>query len=147
MNFNKAIVVGNVAKQPETRSLPSGQNVTTFSIATNRVWYDAQKNKKEEAQFHNIVAFGRLADVAQKYLQKGAIALVEGRIQYRSFEGKDGQKKFFTEIVAEALQLGPRRAGGDMPQATPASSAKKQPEPEVPTVSEDDINIEEEIPF
>ena len=147
MNFNKAIIVGNVAKQPETRSLPSGQNVTTFSVATNRVWYDAQKNKKEEAQFHNIVAFGRLADVAQKYLQKGGIVLVEGRIQYRSYEGKDGQKKFFTEIVAEALQLGPRRTGGDMPQATPASSPKKQPEPEVPTVSEDDINIEEEIPF
>lgn len=149
MNFNKAIILGNVVNVPEVKSLPSGMSVATFRVATNRVWYDAQKNKKEESQFHNIVMFGRLADIAQKYLQKGGLVMIEGRIQYRSWEGKDGQKKFFTEIIAESLQLGPRKTAGDasMNAAPPAPHQTKSPDPEVPTVSEDDINIEEEIPF
>lgn len=147
MFFNKAIILGNVVGQPETRSLPSGMNVASFKVATNRVWYDAQKNKKEEAQFHNIVAFGKLADTAQKYLQKGALVLIEGRIQYRSWEGQDGQKKYFTEIVAEGLQLGPRKAGGDTRGTSEPVANTKSLEREVPTISEDDINIEEEIPF
>lgn len=144
MNFNKAIVLGNVTKDPESRTLPSGQSVTSFSVATNRVWYDAQRNKKEEAQFHNIVAFGKLADTARQYLTKGSLVLIEGRIQYRSWDKQDGTKGYRTEIVTESLQLGPRRVGGSSPNPQP----KKEPsEPEVPTVREDDIDIEEEIPF
>jgi len=146
MNFNKAVIVGRVTNQPETRTLPSGQSVASFGVATNRVWYDAQKTKKEDVQFHNIVVFGKLAQTASQYLQKGALVLIEGRIQYQSWEGKDGQKHYRTEIVAESLQLGPRKAGGSETPA-PAPPKNTAPETEVPTVSEDDINIEEEIPF
>ncbi len=144
MNFNKAIVLGRVTNQPEMRSLPSGQSVTSFGVATNRVWKDAQGNKKEDAQFHNIVLFGKLADTAGKYLQKGSLILIEGRIQYRSWEGQDGQKKFRTEIVGETMQLGPRAMGAGQPAP---QAAKKKAGEEVPTVSEDDVNIEEDIPF
>lgn len=150
MNFNKAIILGRVVKQPETRSLPNGQSVCTFSIATSRVWYDAQRNKKEEAQFHNIVTFGKLADIAGQYLQKGGLVLIEGRIQTRSWE-KDGQKQYRTEILAESLQLGPKKMEGGGSSGPTTSSAPrtntKSSEREVPTISEDDINIEEEIPF
>lgn len=146
MNFNKAIILGRVTNQPEKRALPSGQSVCSFGVATNRVWYDAQRNKKEEVQFHNIVAFAKLADIASQYLQKGALVLIEGRIQYRSWEDKDGQKRFRTEIVAEGLQLGPK-AMGQQGSNTPSLTKKESQEAEVPTVSEDDIDIEEEIPF
>lgn len=146
MNLNKAFVLGNVVRQPETRSLPSGQNVCTFSVATNRVWYDAQRNKKEDTQFHNIVTFAKLADIASQYLSKGSLVLIEGRIQTRMWE-KDGQKNYRTEIVAETLQLGPRGSGGGGQQGGVAPAKKRSEESEVPTVSEDDINIEEEIPF
>lgn len=146
MNFNKAIILGRVTNQPEMRSLPSGQNVTSFGIATNRVWKDAQGNKKEDTQFHNVVLFGKLADTAGKYIQKGSLILVEGRIQYRSWEGQDGQKRFRTEIVGENMQLGPRAMGGGA-QPSPQSTPKKKAGEEVPTVSEDDVNIEEDIPF
>jgi len=150
MNLNRAIIVGRVTNEPEKRALPSGQNVTTFGVATNRVWYDSERNKKEEAQFHNIVAFGKLADTVSQYVQKGATILIEGRIQYRSWDGKDGQKHYRTEILAENLQLGPRPGG--TPNASfqgQSASSKKEPKAkEIPTVSEDDdIDIEEEIPF
>ena len=157
MNFNKAIIVGRVTNIVESRKLPSGQSVTNFGVATNRVWYDDQKNKKEDVQFHNIVAFGRLADIATQYLQKGALVLIEGRIQSRTWDDKDGQKRNKTEIVAEALQLGPRpfasSAGSGQASSGQAQGYSKTPETkkpqeaEVPTVSEDDIDIEEEIPF
>lgn len=150
MDLNRAIIVGRVTNDPEKRALPSGQSVASFSVATNRVWYDSERNKKEESQFHNIIAFGKLADVVSQYLQKGATVLIEGRIQYRSWDGKDGQKHYRTEILAETLQLGPRPGGAGAPQSkSPSPSAKKEPqEKEIPTVSADeDIDIEEEIPF
>jgi len=150
VDLNRAIIVGRVTNDPEKRALPSGQSVASFSVATNRVWYDSERNKKEESQFHNIIAFGKLADVVSQYLQKGATVLIEGRIQYRSWDGKDGQKHYRTEILAETLQLGPRPGGAGAPQSkSPSPSAKKEPqEKEIPTVSADeDIDIEEEIPF
>lgn len=152
MDLNRAIIVGRVTNDPEKRALPSGQSVASFSVATNRVWYDNEHNKKEEAQFHNIIAFGKLADVVSQYLQKGATVLIEGRIQYRSWDGKDGQKHYRTEILTENLQLGPRPGGAGASQSkSPSPSPKKEPqekEKEIPTVSADeDIDIEEEIPF
>ncbi len=147
MDFNKAIILGRVTNIPESRKLPSGQSVTSFGVATNRVWYDDQKNKKEEAQFHNVVAFGRIADIASQYLQKGALVLIEGRIQYRTWDDKEGQKRNKTEIVAENLQLGPRSSGTGQAQGGYSAQKTKPQEQEVPTVKEDDIDIEEEIPF
>ena len=92
--------------------MPSGQQVTSFSIATNRVWKDAQGQKKEEAEFHNIVTFGKLADISSRYLNKGSLVLIEGRIKTRNWTDSGGIKHYKTEIIADSLQLGPKGTGG-----------------------------------
>ena len=84
MNLNKAMIIGNVVRDPEMRTTPSGQNVTSFSIATNRVWNDTNGQKQERAEFHNIVAWRRLAEISSQYLKKGAKVYIEGRLQTRS---------------------------------------------------------------
>ena len=89
MNFNKAIIAGNLTRDPEIRSLPSGQQVANFGVASNRYYTDQQGNKQEKAEFHNVVAFGKLADICSKYLKKGMLILVEGRIQTSNWEGKE----------------------------------------------------------
>jgi single-strand DNA-binding protein len=119
MYLNRAIVIGNLTRDPELRSLPSGIQVTTFSVATNRVWKDKNGARQESADYHNIVVFGRQAETANQYLKKGASVLVEGRMQTRSWDAADGQKKYRTEIVADRVQFGNTRAGG----AAPAGSA------------------------
>ena len=111
MNLNKAFILGNLTRDPDVRALPSGQNVVNFAIATNRVWNDKAGARQEDVQFHNVVVFGRMADTCAKYLSKGKMVLIEGRIQTRSWDAQDGTKKYRTEIVAEAVQLGPRLAG------------------------------------
>ena len=110
MYLNKALLIGNLTRDPELRSLPSGVKVTSFSIATNRTYTDGQGQKQEQADFHNIVVFGRQAETTSQYLSKGSMVLIEGRIQTRSWE-QDGQKKYRTEIVAERVQFGPRSSG------------------------------------
>ena len=149
MNYNKAIIVGRVTQDPELRTTPNGQQVTSFSVATNRYWTDKSGQKQDKAEFHNIVAWGRLAEIAGQYLQKGAYVLIVGRIETRSWDDKDsGQKRYRTEIVAENLQLGPR-GGGESPGAnntSPAAQDKSTPE-EVPTVdSNEEIDVKD-IPF
>lgn len=143
MNLNKAFVLGNVTRDPEVRSLPSGQQVTSFSIATNRVWKDAQGQKKEEAEFHNIVCFGKLADIAARYLNRGGLVLIEGRIKTRNWQDTAGVKHWKTEIIADTLQLGPRSAGssGNSNYAKPFS---QRPEPEANMPKQEDIPIIEE---
>lgn len=111
MNLNKIYLIGNLTRDPETRALPSGQSVTTFGIATNRTWKNQSGEKQVQAEFHNIVAFGRLAEIAQQYLTKGKMVLIEGRVQTRSWQGQDGVKRNRTEIVVEGMQLGPRGSG------------------------------------
>jgi len=108
MNFNKAIVVGNVTRDPEIRTTPSGQNVASISVATNRVWNTNSGEKQEKTEFHNIVAWGRLAEICGQYLTKGQLVLFEGRIETRTWEGQDGIKRYKTEIIAENMQMGPR---------------------------------------
>jgi len=111
MYLNKAIIYGNLTRDPELRSLPSGIQVSSFSVATNRVWKDKNGAKQESADFHNIVVFGRQAETTSQYLKKGSGVLVEGRIQTRSWDAQDGQKKYRTEIVADRIQFGPRGSG------------------------------------
>src|SRR3989344_3870306 len=108
MNFNKAFILGNVTRDPEVRALPSGTQVCSFGIASNRFYTDQAGVKKQEAEFHNIVTFGKLADIASKYITKGGLVLIEGRIKTSSWQGADNIKKYKTEIIAESLQLGPR---------------------------------------
>src|SRR4030066_298173 len=112
MNLNKVLLMGNLTRDPELKTLPSGSSVASFGIATNRVWKNQQGEKQEEVQFHNIVVFGKQAETAGQYLKKGASAFVEGRLQTRNWDAQDGTKKSKTEIVAERIQFGPRRQGG-----------------------------------
>ena len=93
MYLNKAIIIGNLTRDPELRALPSGTKVTTFGVATNRVWKDKTGAKQEDTQFHNIVVFGQQAEIVNQYLKKGQTVLIEGRMQTRSWDGQDGQKR------------------------------------------------------
>ena len=120
MYINKAMVFGNLTRDPEVRALPSGMNVCSFSIATNRVFKDRDGKKQEQTDYHNVVVFGRQADTVSQYLQKGSSAFVEGRMQTRSWEGKDGEKKYRTEIVADRVQFGPRSSGSGARSTTPS---------------------------
>ncbi len=115
MDFNKAIIAGNLTRDPEIRSLPSGAKVCNFSLATNRFWKDKDGVQQKSADFHNIVVFGRQAETSAQYLKKGQEAMVEGRIQTRSWEDQNGEKKYRTEIVAERVQFGSRGPGGGGP--------------------------------
>lgn len=136
MNLNRVILVGRLTQDPQIRTMPSGQSVASFGLATNRVWTDRQTNeKKQDTQFHNIVAFGRIADIASQYLSKGDMALIEGRIQTRSWEDTNGQRRYRTEIIAENLQLPPRSQQG--PSAEPSPGIV--PEEEVPVVTEEEV--------
>ncbi len=156
MNLNKIFVLGNLTRDPESRAMPSGQNVVNFAVATNRVWNDKNGQKQQDTQFHNVVVFGKMADVCSKYLSKGKMVLVEGRIQTRSWDASDGTKKYRTEIVAEGIQLGPRGVGASSeeprePRANLTSnnqSVKKPKEEEIPIIEQDtdEINVSD-IPF
>ena len=108
MYLNKVFIIGNLTRDPELKALPSGINVCSFSIATNRVWKDKSGAKQENTDFHNIVVFGRQADTTAAYLKKGAMAYVEGRLTTRSWDGPDGKKNYRTEIIADTIQFGPR---------------------------------------
>ncbi len=146
MNLNKVILIGRLTRDPESKSLPSGQSVTSFGLATNRYFNDKSGQRQEQTDFHNIVLFGKLADIASQYLNKGSLALIEGRIQTRSWQDQNGNKNYRTEIVAERIQLGPKSAGRANPAAPPQnnSNAKKE---DIPVIDEDkDINVDD-IPF
>lgn len=152
MYLNKAFIIGNLTRDPELKSLPSGVQVATFGMATNRIYKDKEGNRQESTEFHNIVVFGRQAETTAQYLKKGSSALIEGRLQTRSWEA-DGQKKYRTEIVADRVQFGDRRdnSGGGSPAAQAGAgaaaatggAATKKDAIEYP---EDEINPED-IPF
>lgn len=143
MNLNKVILIGRLTRDPEMKSLPSGQAVASFGLATNRVFVDKSGQKREETQFHNIVLFGKLAEIASRYLTKGSLAMIEGRIRTRNWQDQSGNQRSRTEIVAERMQLGPRAAGKVVP------SEKEIPPPEeIPIIEEEEGEIDvSSIPF
>ena len=143
MYLNKAMIFGNLTRDPELKSLPSGTQVCSFSIATNRVYKDRDGKRAEQVDYHNVVVFGRQAETSAQYLKKGSSAYVEGRLQTRNWEA-DGVKQYRTEIVADRVQFGPRSGGG----GAPAGDAGKNTEPEgkAPDYPEEEINPED-IPF
>lgn len=168
MNVNKAILVGRLTRDPDMRTTTSGQSVATLSLATNNFWTDKSGTKQEKTEFHNVVLWGRLAEIAGQYLTKGQECFVEGRLQTREYTAKDGTQKKITEIVGENMQLGSRAqgssqgaartggagaaggayAGGN--QSQNQNQAKAQVEEEIPTINlddeKDDIRIED-VPF
>ena len=151
MYLNKAIIIGNLTRDPELRSLPSGVKVSSFSLATNRVWKDKSGTRQESADYHNIVVFGRQAETVAQYMKKGNSMLVEGRMQTRSWDDKNsGEKKYRTEIIADRIQFGPKGSASGFNQtasSTSQPSAQSGAE-EVDTIEypEEDINPED-IPF
>ena len=147
MNLNKAFILGNVTRDPEVRSMPNGGQVTSFGVATNRFYTSSAGEKKQEAEFHNVVCFGKLADISSRYLNKGSLVLIEGRIKTRNWVNQAGVKQYRTEIIAEALQLGPKGVPSGFGSAGanpnyPKSLAQSQ-EPEQPAKQEDIPVIEE----
>lgn len=150
MYLNKVLIVGNLTRDPELKSLPSGAKVTSFSVATNRVWSDQQGKRQEATDYHNIVVFGRQAETSAQYLKKGSNVLIEGRLQTRSWDGQDGKKQYRTEIVADRVQFG-NRPGVGAPTAGGSSAPKgddMMPSAEMDVIEypENDLNPED-IPF
>ncbi|CCD89875.1 Putative Single-stranded DNA-binding protein (SSB) (Helix-destabilizing protein) [Bradyrhizobium sp. ORS 285] len=124
MYLNKAMIYGNITRNPELRALPSGMNVCNFSVATNRTYKDRDGKRQEQTDFHNIVVFGRQADTVNQYLKKGSGVYVEGRMQTRSWE-VNGDKKYRTEVIADIVQFGPR---GTTPTKDADTTARSQDE-------------------
>jgi len=159
MNLNKAFVVGNLTRDPELRQTPTGQSVCSFGVATNRFFTDSLGQKQKQTEFHNIVAWGRQAEIINQYLKKGSLVLIEGRLQTRSWLDQQGTKHWKTEIIAERIQLGPRLAAQPNPDFNqqrndnPQENARNQSRPpleetpiiEIPEEGEE-INVKD-IPF
>lgn len=150
MNLNRAMIIGNLTRDPETRTTNSGQTVCTFGIATNSYWKDAAGQKQERSEFHNIVAWGKLAEICQQFLGKGRKVYVEGRLQTREWDGQDGQKRNRTEIVAENMIMLDRAPQGGGQSAGASWSQNQAPEAAAPQPpqqqKEEEIKVED-IPF
>ncbi len=156
MNFNKAIIIGRVTKDPETRTTPNGQTVASIGVASNRVWNTNSGEKQEKVEFHSIVAWGKLAEICGQYLVKGQLVLFEGRLETRTWEGQDGVKRSKTEIIAENMQMGPRSRSQEenssyQAKETPVQNNTDQNQMKEQVPKENDSNDEEikieDIPF
>lgn len=142
MNLNKVFLIGRLTKDPLAKSLPSGIQVTNFGLATDRFYFDKNKQKQQQTEFHNIVMFGKLAEIASQYLLKGSLTMIEGRLQTRSWQDSAGNKRSRTEILAERMQLGPKPAGKITPPKEVPSSAE-----EIPVIEEETEIDVKDIPF
>lgn len=159
MDLNRAQLIGNITRDPELRSTASGQSVCTFGVATNMQWTDPQGQKQQRAEFHNIVAWGKLADICKQYLGKGRRIFAEGRLQTRDWEGQDGQKRRTTEIILDNMIMLDRGDAPRAPSAIPTTAPPSSPIATSPTtipnaasaaldqgIGEQEIHLED-IPF
>ena len=155
---NKVILVGNLGADPETRYGASGSAITNIRIATSESWTDRQTNeRREQTEWHRVVMFGRLAEIAEQYLRKGRQVYIEGRIQTRKWQGQDGQDRYTTEVVANEMQMlgGRGGAGGDgddwnRPAGPPAQAPAGGGAPArsgTPPSGGNDPDIDDDIPF
>jgi len=122
-SINKVILIGNLGQDPELRYTNSGVAVATFSVATSETWKDPDGNQQERTQWHNIVAWRKLAEICGEYLKKGSRIYVEGRLQYRTYDDKNGVKRYVTEIVMDQLMMLDSKGGGQRGEAPPAGPA------------------------
>lgn len=151
MNLNKVMLIGNITRDPEVRATPTGQSVSSFSIATNRRWKDQSGQAKEQVEYHNIVAWRKLAEIVGQYVKKGSKVYVEGRLQTRSWDDQSGTKRYRTEIIAENLIMLDRAgaassAPSDAAPAPEQSAAPASSQGEPAPAPEPEINVED-IPF
>jgi single-strand DNA-binding protein len=142
MSLNKAMIIGNLTRDPEMRTTPTGQNVTSFSVATNSVWTDQAGQKQKKVEFHNVVAWRRLAETCSQYLHKGSKVYIEGRLQSREWVGQDGAKRYRTEIVADNMEMLDTRSGGQS-----SSSNNFDESTAIEEISGDEEIKIEDIPF
>jgi single-strand DNA-binding protein len=160
MNLNKAFILGNLTKDPDLRQTPQGQSVCSFSVATNNFYVDKSGNKQKKTEYHNIVLWGKQAEIAGQFLKRGSSVLIEGRIQTRTWRDQQGNQRKVTEIVAERMQLGPRRFDSGGGNAVLGSGILEESVDEFSAVPQEeslpDINLEvegsevkkeEDIPF
>ena len=163
MNLNKVIIIGRLTQDPQLRTTPTGQSVATISVATGRVWTDKSGSKQEETEYHSVVVWGRQAEIASQFLNKGSLVCIEGRLRTRTWQDKTGGNRKTTEIISECLQLGPKpsgtgggerkfssrggsASGGDF---TPKHQVESSAVEEIPTINfeeEGDIKAED-LPF
>ena len=136
MNLNKVFIIGNLTRDPELRQTPTGQAVCSFGLATNRMYTDQAGQKQQQTEFHNVVAWGKQAELVNQYLQKGSLALIEGRIQTRSWQDPQGAKHWRTEIISERIQFGPRLGGGGGPNM---SGSAREESREVPAQNRNNV--------
>jgi len=142
MNLNKAMIIGNLTRDPEVRTTPQGTSVCSFSVATNLIWTDPSGQRQEKTEFHNIVAWRKLAEICGQYLKKGSKVYIEGRLQTREWEGQDGIKRYRTEIIAENMIMLDRPGGGRTAE-TPSAPSEEIPENEGDS---EEVKVEN-IPF
>lgn len=143
MNLNRAMIIGNLTRDPEVRTTPNGQSVCTLGVATNRVWTDASGKKQEDVEFHSVVAWGKLAEICGQYLGKGRKVYIEGRLKTREWQGQDGVKKQRTEIVAENMIMLDR--GERAPHGTNFASGLEQSAAGVPNGASLAAAVDQEI--
>ena len=148
MNLNKVFIIGRLTQDPQLRTTPTGTSVGNFSVATNRVWTNKAGAKQEDTQFHNIVVWGRQAEIVNQFLKKGGLVMIEGRLQTRGWQDAKGQNHKTTEIICERVQLGPRSAGsGPTPSKSPEDFSQDSKET-IPEINIDEGEIKpEEVPF
>ncbi len=148
MDLNKVMIIGRLTRDPELRSLPSGRSVASFSVATNRTWSDQNGQKQKQVEYHNIVVWSKLAEIASQYLRKGSRVYVEGRLQTREWTAQDGSKKSRTEIVSDSfIMLDSAGAAGGMGGGTSSPAAPVARPTSIPEeVVEEEIKVED-IPF
>ena len=146
MYLNKVQLYGNLTRDPEVKSLPSGSTVANFSIATNRVYKDKDGAKQEQTEFHNVVAFAKQADLIGQYMRKGKAIFVEGRLQTRSWE-KDGAKQYRTEVVCEQFQFGPSAPGNSRAEREDRGEDTDEPRKGATEAAAESGEAPEDIPF
>lgn len=149
MYLNKALIIGNLTRDPELKAIASGIKVASFSLATNRTWKDQNGSKKESVEYHNIVAFGKQAEIIAQYAKKGSSLYIEGRMQTRSWDAPDGTKKYRTEVILENFQFGPKGIGSSSTggfQAEEPKASKEDDGIETIEYPDEDVNPED-IPF
>ncbi len=156
--LNKVMLIGNLGADPEVRYMPSGGSITTIRLATSRRWKDRQTGeRKEETEWHRVVFFNRLAEIAGEYLRKGSQVYIEGRIRTQKWQGQDGQDRYSTEIVANEMSMIGNRAGGTAefgqsaqsapaPKASPAPAAQQSNQPATPPAAAYD-DFDDDVPF
>ena len=168
MNLNRVIIIGRLTHDPQLRTTPTGQSVATISVATGRVWTDKGGSRQEETEYHSVVVWGRQAEIASQYLTKGSVVFVEGRLQTRGWQDKQGQSRKTTEIICDRLQLGPKPAGAGgaqsgqgnfsprpqqsatgsaKPSSSPTPTADMPPLEDIPVINLEDEMKAEDLPF